>query len=311
MYNRLDQMRQDMYKERTIYKAPSKAAQALATLALAIAWASPVQAAQVTTDPGDYMALPPGTDLVVMYGQFTQRERTYVDGNTAPIAFSLDTNIGLARYIHYLTIGGYTANVQAIVPFGNVRLRQPVASKASGAGDLILGSALWLLNDREAQRYFVLSTFLSTPTGAYSAARGAVNVGENRWKATFHTSYIQPVAKNWMLDLTGEATVFGNNNDFIDARREQDPQFGVQAHLRYILTPSSHVGLSYYHDFGASSTIAGISQSDRLNNSSAQLTYANFITPSLQLQAQYGQGLKTRSGPKEAQRINLRVLKAF
>lgn len=300
-----------MYDDRKMCKALKKTACGLAALALAIGGASPLRAAQLPTDPGDYTALPPGTDLALMYGQFTKRDRTYSDGDAASGPFSLDTNIGLARYLHYMQVGGYTANVQAIIPFGSVRLNKPVSVKASGAGDPILGSGIWLINHPEAQQYLVVSAFLSIPAGSYDASRSAVNVGENRWKATFHASYIQPLAKNCLFDLTGEATVFGKNNDFSGVRREQDAQFGVQTHLRYVLTPTSHVGVSYYHDFGAENNIAGISQDDRLNNSSGQLTYANFITPSLQLQAQYGKGVKTRSGPKEAQRINLRVMKAF
>lgn len=283
----------------------------LVALALAIGGPSPLRAAQVPTDPGDYTALPPGTDLALMYGQFTKRDRIYSDGNAAPGPFSLDTNIGLGRYIHYMTIGGYSANVQAIIPFGSVRLNQPVSIKATGTGDPMVGSVLWLINRPEAQQYLPVSVFLSIPAGSYEASRGAVNVGENRWKGTFHGSYIQPLAKNVMFDFTGEVTVFGKNSDFRGVPREQDAQFGAQIHLRYMLTPSSHVGLSYYHDIGAENTIAGVSQGDRLNNSSGQVTYANFITPTLQLQAQYGKGGKTRSGPKEDQRINLRVLKAF
>jgi hypothetical protein len=88
-------------------------------------------------------------------------------------------------------------------------------------------------------------------------------------------------------------------------------QYGVQTHLRYLLSPASHVAVSYYHDFGAESKVAGVSQNDRLNNGSLQLTYANFVTPSVQIQAQYGRGLKTESGPREDQRFNLRLLKVF
>lgn len=300
-----------MCDDRKMCNALKKTVYALAALALAIGGVSPLRAAQVPTDPGDYTALPPGTDLALMYGQFAKRDRTYSDGNTASGPFSLDTNIGLARYIHYTTIGGYTANMQAIIPFGSVRLNKPVSVKASGVGDPIVGSVIWLINHPEAQQYLAVSAFLSIPTGSYDASRSVVNLGENRWKATFHASYIQPIAKNCMFDLTGEATIFGDNNDFSGVRREQGAQLGVQTHLRYVLTPTSHVGVSYYHDFGAENTIAGVRQDDRLNNGSSQLTYANFITPSLQLQAQYGKGGKTRSGPKEEQRINLRVMKAF
>ena len=41
---------------------------------LGFAAAIPVQA-QTAVDPGDYTALPPGTDLAVVYGQFINRDK--------------------------------------------------------------------------------------------------------------------------------------------------------------------------------------------------------------------------------------------
>lgn len=41
---------------------------------LGFAAAIPVQA-QTAVDPGDYTALPPGTDLALVYGQFINRDK--------------------------------------------------------------------------------------------------------------------------------------------------------------------------------------------------------------------------------------------
>jgi hypothetical protein len=268
-------------------------------------------AAQIATDPGDYMALPAGTDLAILYGQIASRDKVYSNGNAAPVAFKLDTEIGLFRYVHYTTIAGYTINPQFIIPFGSVKLKQPVSLSASGVADPLVGGTLWVVNKPQQNEYVGLSAFLSLPIGNYDASRAAVNLGENRWKGIFHAGWITPITGKWVLDLLGEATVFGDNTDYAGARRKQEMQYGVQAHLRYVLSQTSHVALSYYHDFGAESKVAGVSQNDRLNNSSAQLTYANFVAPTVQLQAQYGRGLKTENGPREDQRFNLRVLKVF
>jgi hypothetical protein len=81
-------------------------------------------AAQIATDPGDYMALPAGTNLAILYGQFASRDKVYGNGDAAPAAFKLDTGIGLFRYVHYTDIAGYTINPQFIIPFGSVKLKQ-------------------------------------------------------------------------------------------------------------------------------------------------------------------------------------------
>lgn len=268
-------------------------------------------AAQIATDPGDYTALPAGTNLAILYGQFASRDKVYSNGNATPGPFSLDTDIGLFRYVHYMDVGGYILNPQFIIPFGSVKLKQPVSLKASGVGDPLVGATLWVVNKPTQNEYVGLSAFLSLPVGNYEASRAAVNVGENRWKGIFQAGWITPISGKWVLDLLGEATVFGDNTDFGGARREQNLQYGVQAHLRYLISQASQVAFTYYHDFGGENKVGGVSQNDRLNNSSLQLTYANFVAPTVQLQAQYGRSVKTENGPREDQRINLRLLKVF
>lgn len=91
------------------------------TLAFAIllhvaAFPVTANAVVVPTDPGDYVPLPAGTSLGVLYYQRAYADRVYANGDAVPISFRLTTDIGIARYVRYLDVFGMTADAQFIVP---------------------------------------------------------------------------------------------------------------------------------------------------------------------------------------------------
>lgn len=274
-----------------------------------------VGAAEVATGPGDYAALPAGTNLGLVYAQHTERDAYYVSGDKLPGSFRLDTDIGLLRWVHFTNIGGFVADPQVIIPFGTVSLKTPFGplgkTTASGVGDPMIGGTLWLLNNVEAQRWFGVSAFVSVPVGNYDGSKGPVNVGENRWKGIFQAGYVTALPANFMFDLIAEYAVYGENDDFLGLKRKQDASYGLQTHLRYTISPTTHVGLSHYQDYGGESRLNGIRQNDRMNNGRWFATFATFVAPTVQLQAQYGQSTKVENGAKESDRFNLRVLKVF
>ncbi|WP_082855109.1 transporter [Paraburkholderia phytofirmans] len=268
--------------------------------------------AVIETDPADYVPLPPGTNLAVLYYQHAFRDSTYHGGEQVNIPFRLETDIAIARYVRYLSVAGFTVDVQAIVPFGSVRLSQPVSSVSNGAGDPFLGTVIWLLNDQKAQRYLALGAFLGIPVGSYDSAKGAVNVGSNRWQGVFQISYGQPIYGNLAFDVTGEYAIYGANNDFAGLKYQQKPTYELQTHLRYALTPLTTFGVSFYQTAGGRSTLGGVDQADRINTSRYLLTIQQIIvSPTLQLEAQFGQDIHVSSGPKEKYRVNLRLVKVF
>jgi hypothetical protein len=292
----------------------SSAARALASVALAAAL-NPASAAEIATDPGDYTGLPSGTMLGILYYQHTERDAYYAAGQRASAPFKLQTDIGIGRYVHYTTMGSYLVTPQVVVPFGQVDLRTPFgpigSSSASGTGDPIVGSALWLVNRPDQLRYWTVSAFASLPLGSYHGARGPVNLGENRYKGIFQSAYLTPLAKNILLDLVAEYAVYGANDDFLGLRRKQRSTYGVQGHLRYMLSPGTALALTYYHDFGGETLLDGVAQQDRQNNQRLQIGLGSFISPSLQLQIQAGKSFRTENGARESSRINLRLVKVL
>ncbi|MGF6273667.1 hypothetical protein ABIB38_002041 [Massilia sp. UYP11] len=284
-----------------------KAACALAAAGLA-ALLAPATAAEIPTDPGDYVALPAGTDLGILYYQRAEYKAVYADGKRLAVPFNLVTDIGVARWVHYTKLGDYLVTPQVIIPFGKVDVR---SQSASGVGDPIVGSALWLVNRPEEKRWATVSAFVSLPVGKYDGAQGPINLGENRWKGVLQSSYMTALSANLMLDLVGEYALYGENDDFVGLRRKQDASYGGQVHLRYNLSPATALSLSYYHDFGGESKLNGVAQHDRMNNSRFLVGLAGFVSPTVQLQLQAGKSLKVTNGVKESSRINLRLVKVL
>lgn len=273
--------------------------------------AAPAQAIDV--DAGDYTALPPGTNLGMLYYQHAERNRVYASGNRVA-GGSLDSDVGILRYVHFTEIAGFTVDPQFLLPFGSLRASDNLSAlgSASGVGDLILAATVWLVNQPDRKRYFGITPFLYVPLGSYDKDK-PLNLGENRWKFALQAGYITPLADKVTLDLVADVTVFGHNTKFgpSSATLKQDPLMQGQAWLRYNFTDSFDIrgGLSYA--FGGETNVNGVSRNDRANTSKFSVGFAWFPTATVQVLGTYGQDISVRNGPMENSRFNLRLLKVF
>jgi hypothetical protein len=286
-----------------------------ALLIAASLFSGTVQSEEIATDPGDYTPLPAGVNLAILYGQYATRDAAYAGGDKVLAKAGLDTTIGLARFVHYMEIGGIIVDPQIIIPFGKVELTEPFGplqpTSESGVGDPIIGGTAWFLNNPDDQEWAGLSAFVSVPVGQYDEDKGPVNIGENRWKGIFQAAYVKHLSDSVVLDLIAEYSVYSDNDDFLGFKREQEDAQSLQGHLRYLLPKQSHLALSYYHSFGGETTVGNLKQDDRVNTNRWMATYATFIDPTVQLQLQAGQDIDVENGFKEDTRINFRVLKVF
>lgn len=289
---------------------------AATTLATGVALLpSLANSAQVATDPGDYSPLPAGIDLGILYIQHTEHQEFYSSGKEISGLAGINelkTDIGLLRWVHFIETGGYILDPQIIIPFGKVSLETTGGStSSSGVGDPIVGGTIWVYNNAETKRAFGLTALASLPLGDYDGAKGPVNIGENRWKMITQAGFVTPLTETLSLDLIAEYTFFGENDDFGGTRKEQQDQYGIQAHLSKSFGPETKATLSYYHDFGGETSLNGVDQNDELDNSSWNATLSHFVAPDLQVMVEYGRSLEVENGFFEEDRLNLRFVKVF
>lgn len=285
-----------------------------ATLALATALAPAAQA--FTVDAGDITRLPAGTHLAVAYYQHFSGDKLYAQGREVSSNATLRANIGVLRGVRYVELGGLVHGLQFLQPFGNVSTGGDLtaARSTNGLGDLILADTIHLMNDPHGQRAWVFTPFLWLPTGHYDR-QNAINVfGEHRWKLALQTGYLTPLGSpNVLLDVLGDVTLYGRNDDFgpTGDTLKQRPTGELQAHLRFMLSPTTHVSPMVSYTWGGATRVNGIDQDDRQRRTKALLTVGHFLTPTWQVLGSFGQDLSVRTGVKEDLRLNLRLLKVF
>lgn len=267
----------------------------------------------IDVDAGDYTALPVGTNLGLLYYQHAERDRIYSHGERVS-GGKLTSDVGIARYVRYVNIGGYTATPQILLPFGRLNGSDDLSAlgRSSGVGDPILAATVFLLNDQKNKRYFGVTPYLYLPLGSYNKNR-ALNLGENRWKFAVQAGYTTPLSDRVTLDLVGDVMFFGKNADYGPggATLKQKPLFSTQAWLRYDVSDTFNLRAGLSHSFGGESKINGAAQEDDTNTSKFSFGFGWSPAPAWQLIGTVGRDISVRNGPMETSRVNLRLLKAF
>ena len=268
----------------------------------------------IDVDAGDYTALPDGTNLGLLYYQHAERNALYSKGSKIPIGAGLDSDVGILRGVHFMNVGGYIVDPQFLLPFGKLKAKNDTSflGDTSGVSDLILAATVWLVNKPESGDYFGITPFLTLPTGQYDHNK-ALNLGENRTKFTLQAGHITSLTKKLSLDLVGDFTLYGRNNNFgvSGATLKQDPTFQGQIHLRYNVTPTFDLRAGLSKTFTGETSVNGADQDDRGSTSKFSLGAAYFLRPTTQILATYGRDISVRDGFKESNRVNVRLLQVF
>jgi len=272
--------------------------------ALTLALASHAALADVKPDGGDYQAAPPGTRLLVLYGQHHEADKLYADGNKVVDNLDLGLDVGLLRYVHFTRWGDYIVDPQFIIPVG----RQHIGlsdSTSSGLGDVIFGGTLWTIADMEHGEHLGWSVFVTAPTG--SDRNEGFALSQNRWATDFQVGYVKRFAPQWSLDAIGEVEFYQDNRS---TDVERDPLMQIHTHLRYHLSDATHVGVSYRHNWGAEESLHGDTVTGAKNNGNLTLTWASFVAPTWQVQLQYSHDTRVEEGPL-THGVQARLLKVF
>lgn len=287
------------------------AARPLAAALLALACGS---AGAIDTYPGGYIPLPAGTDGFSLYWQHVERNERYANDRVVARDFAVKSDVATLTYGHFIDLGGYTAAPGFILACGNTRASGSLAMLGHTAGcmDLTVGMPVWVHNDPANGRYLAISPYVVAPTGDYDR-NAALNMGENRWKAGVNVGYITPLVGKFILDLVGDAAVNGKNTDYspYGLTEEEAPVYNLQVHLRYQFNPGTRVAVSYLHDWGWESTIAGVPQNDRYNRGRYRVSAAQFIDRQNQLELNVGGDTAVNNGFRINSYTNLRWVHFF
>ena len=273
------------------------------TLSALFAGLAPLAQADVKPDPGDYTALPKGTDVVVLYQQNPRGDKVYSGGKKVADNLDLDMTVGVLRLIHFTEFfnTGLTWDPQIVIPFGYQKTGA-TDSKNSGLGDITFGGTVWTIADLAKNEHLGWSVFVTAPTGGEKNQGFALS--SNRWALDFQVGYIKGLTDKITWDVIAET-------EFYDEQRstaaKKDPLLQLHNHLRYNFTPDTYAAISYRHNWGARETLDHETLATSRSNGTLGFTVATMLSKQVQVMGQLMHDTSVREGVKIDNSLQFRL----
>jgi len=173
--------------------------------------------------------------------------------------------------------------------FGDLRLRVTLS--------LLPGSAQALADFMRAppDRTLGVSVVVNAPTGEYFEDK-LINIGTNRWAFRPEFGGSRRFGR-WNLDGSLGVWLFDDNDAFLgNQERSQDPLPTLQAHLSYTFAPRLWLGASGTWYTGGTTSVDGVSDRNRQDNSRAGLTLAIPVGKQNSIKLAWSTGVTARFG---------------
>ena len=282
-----------------------------AALALALALAAGPGASAQQLEPRAYAPSPTGANFVGIVYVYSTGDLLF--DPTLPFSDVHATISGTgAFYARTFGFLGRSASAAATLPYswgtvdGNVAETYRRADR-SGLADVTLRFASNLLGSpARAPREFAAakpsptlgaSLLVKAPAGEYDPSR-LINIGTNRWSFKPELGFSYPV-RRWWLEAYGGAWFTTTNHDFYGGQVKSQEPIGVgQAHVVYTVKPRLWIALDGTYYFGGATTVNGVHNADRQENSRVGATLALPVLGRHSLKLEYAKGATARVGSR-------------
>ncbi len=260
---------------------------------------STVNAAVNEVIPGDYEAPAIGINLATLYLAQRKMAGPYVGGNklTNESVTSLITAVKLTATID---VGGYTVCPMIALPYSVTKsngdtMSAIIGHESSGFADIVVGATGWLINDKQKNQYLAATLLFFAPTGEYNSQQ-LLNIGENRYKSTLNIGYIQKISDNFLIELSPELAVYGDNSDSLRRKIEQNPSYALTTTLRYNQTPQLTLFSGFQQNYGGETIVNSVAQNDasRMQKATAGMYY--YTLGGTQILLRYAKEFGTQDG---------------
>ena len=286
-----------------------KAARAVVVLLLLILGAGTAQAQQL--EPRAYSSAPVGLNILGLAALFSSGGE--VTDPSSPIQ-NIEARVSTAVPYYGRTFGllGRQASVTIATPVANAELHGDVNTvgrsidrtgvldpQARFAVNLIGGPAMTREEYRQHKPETTLgaSIVVTAPFGQYDPVK-LINLGTNRWACKPELGLSKPVG-NWFFEVYAGVWLFEANDNFFGGKvRRQEPLASYQAHIVYEVKPRLWASADYTYYTGGETTVNGVAQHDRLDNTRAGLTLSVPVGLSQSVKLTYARGVTVRIGTK-------------
>jgi hypothetical protein len=292
----------------TVCFASSPSSPLKTTLAvIALAWfCAPAIGQEI--EPRTYSNAPVGLNFLVAGYGYTEGGAT-VDPTVPLTNAQISTHGTVLAYARTFGVAGRSAKFDIVVPHawlsGTADFNgAPVARKVSGFGDprlrvsvnLFGAPAKSLQEFRSFQQDLIIGASLLAwvPVGQYDADR-IVNIGTNRWAFKPELGMSKAIG-SWILELSGGAIFYQDNDEFLGGTREQAPVFSVQTSVVRNFPRGIWASLSGTWYGGGRTTVDGVRKNDLQENSRVGVVVSMPVNRHNSIKLMANTGVSVRTG---------------
>lgn len=282
---------------------------AAAVTALAL---STEAARAIDVGPADYMIVPSGTTVGMVYWQNLSSD-TLVIGDTEVPGSKFKADVVILRTLNYFQLGNMPATFHIVAPFSNIgtaNIGGAPQETSSGVGDLTVGLTVWPVqpSNPETGTTLGVSLFANLPTGKYEP--GAIGIGEGTASLTPQIGLIQGLGNGWYFDGVLDVAIH-MDHDENGVTHERDPSWQAQAMLRKQWGSATSLTVGYSSQWGGDQIIGGTPTGLKVERDQVRLYGTHFLRPDLQIQGMLAKDIKVDGGFKYDSVAQLRLVKVF
>ena len=262
-------------------------------------------------EPRAYSSAPVGMNILGLAALFSSGGE--VTDPASPIQ-NIEARVSTAVPYYGRTFGllGRQASVTIATPIANAEIHgdvQTVGRSIDRTGvldpqmrfalNLLGGPAMALQEFRQHKPETTLgaSIVVNAPFGQYDPVK-LINLGTNRWACKPELGLSQPVG-DWIFEVYAGVWLFEDNNNFFGGKvRRQEPLASYQGHIVYEVKPRLWASADYTYFTGGETTVNGVAQHDRQDNTRGGLTLSVPVGLSQSFKLTYARGVTVRIGSK-------------
>ena len=212
-------------------------------------------------EPRAYSVTPPGLNFIAV-GYGYANGAVFLDPTLPAEDVDADVHLVVMRYVRTLELFGLPSKLKVVLPLSDGHWEGFVEDEftirdATGLGDarLVLETQFSGTKDPGRTVWGARVQFI-LPTGEYDNFK-AINLGANRWGVIPEIGFSYPAGK-WDFEGAVAAWIFGDNDDFLGMRLQQNPLLVAKFHAIRSIRPGFWWALAAGYGYGARTTVDGV-----------------------------------------------------
>lgn len=244
--------------------------------------------------PGDFIALPAGTQALSFYQYERAFEGYYFSGERVGAA-EVTGRASVVAYTRYGQLKGMTSAWSVLLPHIQAHktagtLPSWFGDQTGGLSDLRLKYSVWPINDPEHGRYLALSGIWQADTGKYENTQ-VLSPGDNRNRFTFQMAWIEPLSKTVNLELIPEISLHGDNKDYVGTHMQQERAYALTGYLRWRFAGPWTANIGFQSNGGGDQIIDGVRQHNEPDKQRVLLGVNTMLAPNVSASLRYSRDI--------------------